>query len=262
VSFVLAAAEESGYEAPGVGDFWQPLIGDGAFAITRASIVVMLSVVLLSAVLLLMTRRLSIVPSKPQMVIEGAYTFVRNSVARDVIGGKEFLPFVPLLFSLFVLILVNNLFGVIPPVQFPTMSRVGFPVALALVVYVVYHWVGVRKKGVKGYFGSFVPHGLPVFVVPFVWVLEFITYFFTRPVTLALRLFGNMFAGHILLILFILGAEYMLEHGSAAIKVAGLFSVVLAFVMTIFEILVQFLQAYVFILLTAVYIQASIADEH
>jgi F-type H+-transporting ATPase subunit a len=196
------------------------------------------------------------------MIIEGAYTFVRNSVARDVIGGKDFLPFVPLLFSLFVLILVNNFFGVFPPIQFPSMSRVGFPVALALVVYVVYHWVGISRKGVKGYFGSFVPHGLPVFVVPLVWVLEFVTYFFTRPVTLALRLFGNMFAGHILLILFILGAEYMLENGTALIKVAGLFSVVMAFVMTIFEILVQFLQAYVFILLTAVYIQASIADEH
>lgn len=262
MSFVLAAAEESGYEAPGVGDFWQPIIGDGPFAITRASLAVMLSVVLIVGVLLFMTRRLSVVPSKPQMMLEGAYTFVRNGVARDVIGGKDFLPFVPFLFSLFVLILVNNLFGVIPLIQFPTMSRFGFPLALALVVYVVYHWVGIKRKGLKGYLASFVPHGLPKPIVPFVWALEFITYFFTRPITLALRLFGNMFAGHILLLLFILGAEYMLVHGSAAIKVAGVLSLVLAFVMTIFEILVEFLQAYVFILLTAVYIQASIADEH
>ena len=106
------------------------------------------------------------------------------------------------------------------------------------------------------------PHGLPVFVVPFVWVLEFVTYFFTRPVTLALRLFGNMFAGHILLLLFILGGEYLLVHSDGLLKLTGVVSLAMGFVMTIFEILVQFLQAYVFILLTAVYIQASIADEH
>jgi len=261
VSFVLAAAE-GGYEAPGVGEFWQPIFGDGAFAITRSSIMIMLSVVLISVVLLTMTRRLSVVPSKPQMMLEGAYTFVRNGVGRDVIGSKDFLPYVPFLFSLFALILVNNLFGVLPLVQFPTMSRFGFPLALALVVYGVYHYVGIKKKGLGGYFASFVPHGLPKAVVPFVWALEFITYFFTRPITLALRLFGNMFAGHILLLLFILGGEYLLVHGSALIKVAGVVSIVMAFVMTIFEILVEFLQAYVFILLTAVYIQASIADEH
>lgn len=262
MSFVLAAAGEGGYEAPGVGEFWQPLIGDGAFAITRAAIVAMLSVVLISTVLLLMTRRLSVVPSKPQMMLEGTYTFVRNAVGRDVIGSKDFLPYVPFLFSLFVLIVVNNFFGVLPIIQFPTMSRVGFPAALALVVYGVYHYVGIKKKGLGGYFASFVPHGLPAPIVPVVWLLEFVTYFFTRPVTLALRLFGNMFAGHILLLLFILGGEYLLVHGSLGLKLAGGFSVIMAFVMTIFELLVEFLQAYVFVLLTAVYIQASIADEH
>src|SRR4051794_2528579 len=148
------------------------------------------SVALISGVLLFMTRRLSVVPTKPQMMLEGAYTFVRNGVGRDVIGSKDFLPYVPFLFSLFALILVNNLFGVIPLIQFPTMSRFGFPLALALVVYGVYHWVGIKRKGLKGYFGSFVPHGLPAVIVPFVWLLEFITYFFTRPITLALRLFG------------------------------------------------------------------------
>jgi F-type H+-transporting ATPase subunit a len=262
VSFVLAAAEEGGYEAPGVGDFWQPLVGDGPFALTRAAIAMVFSVALISGVLLFMTRRLSVVPTKPQMMLEGAYTFVRNGVGRDVIGGKEFLPYVPLLFSLFALILVNNIFGIVPFIQFPTMGRVGFPAALAIVVYFVYHWVGIKRKGLGGYFGSFVPHGLPIFVVPFVWLLEFITYFFTRPVTLALRLFGNMFAGHILLLLFIAGGEYLLVHMDGVMKLTGVFALVMGFVMTIFEILVQFLQAYVFILLTAVYIQASIADEH
>ena len=79
---------------------------------------------------------------------------MRNGVARDIIGSHDFLRFVPLLFSMFVLILVNNLFGVIPPVQFPTMSRIGFPIALTLIVYVIYHYVGIKKHGFVGYFKS------------------------------------------------------------------------------------------------------------
>lgn len=262
MSFVLAAAEESGYEAPSVGDFWQPLIGDGAWAVTRSMFVVAFSVVLIAGVLIFMTRRLSVVPSKSQLMLEGTYNLVRNAVARDIIGAKDFLPYVPFMFTLFVLILVNNLFGIMPVIYFPPMARVAFPAALALIVFFLYHYIGIKKKGLGGYLASFVPHGLPKAMVPFVWFLEFITYFFTRPVTLALRLMGNMFAGHLLLLLFILGGEYLIVHGDGLIKIAGGFSFLMAFVMTIFEILVEFLQAYVFILLTAFYIQASIADEH
>ena len=129
---------------------------------------------------------------------------MRNGLARDIIGSHDFMRFVPLLFSLFLLILVNNLFGVIPPIQFPTMSRIGFPIALTLIVFVVYHAVGIKKNGFVGYLKQHGPAGAAqadraVLIVP----LEFITYFVTRPLTLALRLFGNMFAGHMLLLLFI-----------------------------------------------------------
>jgi len=92
-------------------------------------------------------------------------------------------------------------------------------------------------------------------------VLEVFTFFVTRPLTLALRLFGNMFAGHMLLLLFITGGEYMF-HGGIGLKVAGAGSFVLAFVMTIFEGLIQFLQAYIFTLLAATYIAGALVDEH
>jgi F-type H+-transporting ATPase subunit a len=100
-------------------------------------------------------------------------------------------------------------------------------------------------------------------VLVILFPLELLTYFFTRPVTLALRLFGNMFAGHLLLVLFITGGEYLILHsGVPAYIPVGIFSYIMAFVMTLFEILVEFLQAYIFVLLAALYIAGSLADEH
>lgn len=262
MSIVALAAEGSTYEAPGVISFWQPLFGTGAFAVTRSAVVILLSVALISWLLLAGTRRLTVVPGRAQLATESLYGLVRNGVARDVIGSRDFLKFVPLLFSMFVLILVNNLFGVVPPVLFATMSRIGFPMALALVVFVVYHVVGFRKHGLAGYWKSLVPAGLPVAMVPPIFVLELITDLFTRPVTLALRLFGNMFAGHLLLLLFVTGGDYMIVNGGFGLKLAGGFSFVMAFVMTLFELLVEFLQAYIFTLLAALYIAGALADEH
>jgi F-type H+-transporting ATPase subunit a len=195
-------------------------------------------------------------------VTEGVYNMVRNGVGRDIIGSRDFLKYVPLLFSLFMMILVNNFFGIIPFFQYPTFGRVAFPMALTLFVFVVYHAIGVRKFGVVKYFTNMVPHGLPKGIVPVIFILEVITNFVTRPVTLALRLFGNMFAGHMLLLLFVTGGEYMLFHGTPFLKVAGVGSFILAFVMTAFEGLIEFLQAYIFTLLAATYIAGSLAEEH
>ena len=259
----IAAAEE-GFEAPGVADFWQPLIGDGPWAITRSILVYAFSAAALIALLLYATRRLTLVPSRGQMLTEAVYGFVRNSVARDVIGAKDFLRFVPLLLTLFVVIVTNNVFGIVPVIQFPTMSRVGFPIALTAIVFVLYHALGVRKHGVGGWFVRMaLPPGVPGFVKPLLFLLELLTYFFTRPVSLALRLFGNMFAGHILLLLLILGADYLvLDSGKPLYAVAGVVSYLMAFVMTLFELLVEVLQAYIFTLLAALYIADALADEH
>jgi F-type H+-transporting ATPase subunit a len=251
-----------GYQAPTTEEFYQPLIGDGPWAITRSCVVILLSVALLAWFLLATTRKAAIVPGKGQAMTESIYGLVRNSVARDLIGSHDFLRFVPMLFSMFILILLNNLFGIIPPVQFPTMSRIGFPIALTLIVYVVYHSLAIRKHGVGGYLKSLVPPGLPKAIVPLIFFLEIITFFITRPLTLALRLFGNMFAGHLLLLLFITGGEYMVVHGSIGLKVAGGGSFIMAFVLTIFEGLIEFLQAYIFTLLAATYIAGALADEH
>jgi F-type H+-transporting ATPase subunit a len=262
----IAAAEgDGGFEAPGTEDFFWPVIGgDSNWAITRPMVVMAISVVLLAWFFVTVAGRLTVVPSKRQWVAEQAYGFVRNSIARDVIGAKDFRPYIPLLMTLFTLILFNNVMGVLPFVQFPTMSRIAFPIVLTLIVYIVYHTVAIRRKhGVIGYLKSLVPPGLPLWLRPIMFFLEVLTYFIIRPLTLALRLFGNMLAGHLMLLVFILGGEYLLIHGSSIfIQLSGILGLAFGVVMTFFELLVQFLQAFIFTLLTALYISDAVSEHH
>jgi len=262
VGTLLILADGGGFQAPGPEDFWQPLWGgDSPWAFTRPMLFGAVAFLLLVWWLLYSTRKRAMIPGKAQFVTEAVYGMVRNGVARDIIGSRDFLKYVPLLFSLFTFILVNNLWGIIPPIQFPTMSRIGFPIALSLIVFFVYHIVGMRSMGVGGYFKHMVPPGLPTAIVPIVFFLELLTYFFTRPVTLALRLFGNMFAGHVLLLLCSLGGYYLLFQSGGVIKIAGVAVYLGGVVMTAFEAFVQFLQAYVFTLLSALYIAGSLASQ-
>ena len=140
---LAASGSGDSYETPTPAEFWWPLWGgyDNPWAFTRPSLVLLLSVGLIAWWLVASTRKAAVVPSKGQWITEQVYGLVRNSIAKDVIGSHDFLKFVPLLFTMFTLILVNNLFGIIPPIQYPTMSRIGFPMALTLIVYVVYHVV-------------------------------------------------------------------------------------------------------------------------
>lgn len=257
-----AVLASEGFVPPSAADFWQPLVGDGPFALTRTMVVMVLFTVVIGVLMVVATRRLAVVPARGQWAMEGVYGLVRNTVARDVIGGAHFKPYLPLLLSLFTLILLNNLAGVIPVIQFPTMSRIGFPIALALGVYVVYIGASIRHKGVGGLLRSLVPGGLPFLAIPVVFLLELLTFLVTRPVTLALRLFGNMFAGHILLLLFALGGEYLLLEGGGLLKLVSIPAFLMFFVFTAFELLISFLQAYVFILLASVYIAEVYAEEH
>ncbi len=258
----FASAEGDGeFHTPTPNDFWLPIIGDGTWAITEQMVWMAVSVIVLSVAMVQLSKRAAVVPTKGQWLMEGFYNFTRNGIARDMIGSRDFLRFVPLLFSLFSLILLNNLFGIIPPVMFPTMSKIGFPIALTLVVYVTYHAIGIKKHGLGGYFSHMMPAGLPGWIKPVIFPLELITYFITRPLTLALRLFGNMFAGHMLIVLFVSAGAYFLTQG-VAFKLLSVPTFLMAAVMTLFEGLVQFLQAYVFTLLSASYIAGALADDH
>lgn len=265
---LATAADGEGHFPPAVSDFWQPFwrlgeVGGQSFVITRPMIVATLVFIALSLWLVPIARRASVVPSKGQWLVEQIYDFVRNGVARDMIGTHDFLRFVPLLFALFTFILLSNLAGIIPGIQMPVMARVGFPIALTLIVYVVYHWVGIKKQG--GFFSYIkwmIPPGIPSWLLPLIVPLELMTFFITRPLTLALRLFGNMFAGHMLLVVFIVGGWELFTSGNIGFALVAIPAWIMAIIMTAFEVLIQGLQAFVFTLLAASYIAGALADDH
>jgi len=262
----IAAADGEGFQAPGIESFWWPIFGSDTsnWAFTRPAFVVMASVVIIGLFFVTVAGKLTVVPSKRQWVAEQGYGFVRNTIARDIIGAKDFRQFLPLLLTLFSLILFNNVMGIFPFVQFPSMSRIAFPIVLTLIVYITYHTVAIRRKhGVLPYFKSLVPPGLPGWLKPILFVLEFLTYFVIRPLTLALRLMGNMLAGHLMLLVFILGGEYLLLHGgNLFLKFSGVLSFGFSIGMTFFELLIEFLQAFIFTLLAALYIADAVSEHH
>jgi len=258
----VRSAEGEGFVPPSTKDFQlPPIFGDNVYT-TKPILLVFLSVILISTFFILSARKAAIVPSKFQFAGESVYSFVRENLAKEVIG-HEFMRFVPYLFTLFTFILVNNLFGIIPLIQFPTMSHVSFPYVLALSTYLVFHYVGIRKQGAFKYFKEilFMP-GVPKAAYILITPLEILTFFVVRPLTLSLRLFANMFAGHLLLLVFILGGEYMLNDSLLIMKLFAPFSFLFGIALTFFEFMVQCLQAYIFTLLTALYIAGALADEH
>ena len=257
----LAAAGE-GFQSPTPEIFWQPLFEVGGITVTNQMAWSLIVTVVLGAVMFAMSRKAAVVPSKGQWLLEGFYNFPRNSIARDMIGTKEFRKFVPLIVTLFAMVLFYNLMGIFPLAMSPVNGKVAFPIALTLVVYVVYHWIGLQRHGFVGYLKHMVPSGLPGWIVPVVFVLELSTFLITRPLTLALRLFGNMFAGHMVIFLFVSAGAFFLVDGGLALKALSLPTFLMAGVMFLFEALVQFLQAFVFALLTASYIAGALADDH
>jgi F-type H+-transporting ATPase subunit a len=262
-----------GFTPPGPGDFNLPPIGpDKTFefmgqaqyiGVTKPMLQLVLAAVLVFGFFYLAARKQAMVPGKLQFVGEQAYGFVRNSMGRDIIGSNDFMRFVPYLFALFFFILVNNVFATIPGLQFPTFSRSGMVYSLAALSWIIYNGVGIKKHGFLGYLKlQSVPAGVTGPILGLLIPLEFLSNIVVRPVTLALRLFANMLAGHLLLILFALGGEYLVMEMALQYAPVGILAWLLFIAIAFLELLVQFLQAYVFVLLNAMYISGAVADEH
>ncbi len=258
---------ESGEEfvAPGPNSFdfdAVPLFHLGGLAVTKPMVQLLLGALIVFVFFYAAIRRTSLVPGRLQYAGESAYGMVRNSIGRDIIGSHDFLKFVPYLVTLFFFILINNAFASLPFIQFPTFSRASMAYSLAALSWVIYNAVGIKKHGLLGYLKlQSVPSGVTPLMYPLLVPLEFFSNILVRPVTLALRLFANMFAGHLLLILFSTGGLFLIEYGGIG-YIAGPLAWVLAIAISFLELLVQFLQAYVFTLLNAMYISGSLADEH
>lgn len=264
MSFVSLSGAEGGFVAPGPQSFdLPPVFTVGGVGFTKPMLLLVLAGIVVFWFFYAASRKRAMVPGKLQFAGESMYSSVRNGLARDIIGSKDFRPFVPYLVTLFFFILLNNWWGSIPFIQFPTFSRASMAYALAGMSWVIYNAVGIRRHGFGGYLKlQTVPGGISGPMLLLLVPLEFLSNIVIRPITLSLRLFANMFAGHILALLFATGGEYLLLHATTAVKPVGILAWVMAIAIAFLELLVQFLQAYVFTLLNATYISGALADEH
>jgi F-type H+-transporting ATPase subunit a len=248
------------FEFPPIDELfrWKDIVfKDTPFAINKTSLLVLISSALILIIFIGASRKMKLVPSGMQNVVEATYEFVDKGITRDVIGNDA-TRFTPFLGSLFLFVLFLNIWEIIPGLQFPPTSRIAIPMFLALMVYVLYWFLGFKHQGVKYLTGHLFPPGVPWPLYILLTPIEFIQIAVVRPFSLAVRLFANMMAGHILLTALALLTAYALKN--APIIFLGPFA--LSVGVTAFELLVGFLQAYIFTLLTAVYIADSLHPEH
>lgn len=262
---ILAASSgDGGFEAPSVGEFFPgALLLEGTpFALTRINLIGLLMTGLLSLVLVAAFAKPKFVPSGLQNFAEWAIEGVEKAVVLEVLGakGKKFAPY---LVSMFFTLLAFNLTGIVPLMNLPVTSVIGVPLVFAVISWLVFNIAGIRTLGFGGYLkANLFPPGIPKPIYLLVTPIEFISTFILRPVTLTVRLLANMMAGHLLLVLFFGATWYFLVEAGAAMKAFAIPSYAMGLAFTLFECLVIVLQAYIFTLLTAVYIDGATSAEH
>jgi F-type H+-transporting ATPase subunit a len=231
-------------------------VGGQEIAFTNSSACMLLSVAVIALLMIGGTARRQLVPDRIQSLAELAYEFVASMIRST--AGPEGLQFFPLVFSLFMFICVSNLIGIIP-CAFTVSSHLIVTGALALLVFFIVLFYGLYKNGLK-FFRLFVPSGIPIYILPLVVLIEIIA-FLLKPVSHSVRLFANLLAGHIALKVFA-GFVGML----GALGVFGIFGAVFPLALTValtaLELLVAFLQAYVFAILTCIYLGDAIHPSH
>jgi F-type H+-transporting ATPase subunit a len=253
------------FQAPTTKDFvwpcWGPSVSIGGISFCYNFVFFVLTLAFSATILffVLGLRKPKMVPGKLQLLCESGVDFVRQQVTLQMIG-PEGLPFLAFLSTLFFFIFFGNILEILPGVSFPLNSRIAFPMVMAIVSWVVYNAVGVRKHGFFGYLKIIMfPPGVPLILRPLIALIEFISVILIRPLTLTVRLFANMVAGHFLLAVFFLATLVM---GTAFPYVQGLVPFLFGMVLVGFEIFVSALQAFIFAVLTASYIGGAMAEEH
>jgi F-type H+-transporting ATPase subunit a len=232
-------------------------IGGQEIAFTNSSAYMFASVAIISLLMIGGSAGRQLVPGRIQSIAELSYEFVAGTIRST--AGSEGMKFFPLIFSLFMFICVSNLVGIIP-FTFTISTHLIVTAALALLVFFTVLIYGFYKNGLK-FFRIFVPSGIPIYILPLVMFIEILT-FFLRPVSHSVRLFANMLAGHIALKVFA-GFVAMLGVSLGAIGwVGGVLPLALTVALTALELLVAFLQAYVFAILTCIYLNDAIHPGH
>ncbi len=247
-------------------EFRTPIIEILGFPITRLVFLILLAGLLSVAIIYFGLRKKATRPGKYQLSIESLMTFVRDEIAIGIIGPVG-IKYYPYLMSLFIFILIGNMFEITPFVNFPITSRMAIPLFLALLTWVIFIVAGFKRNGISYLTGIIWPPGVPVALKPLVGLIEFFSTFFVRPFSLAVRLFANLVAGHVMLSLLLTTAFVSISAfvaGDISV-VKGVFGIAwwaLALAIFMFEMIVILLQAYIFTLLSAVYIDTSINVEH
>lgn len=239
----------------------------GTWVFTNYLFFMLIATALTMLVFVIASRKVALVPKGMANAAEAMIEFVRNMCV-DVIGEKEGLKYFPFVATLFFFILFNNIMGLIPGVK-PGTGTISVTATLAMITWIVFVWVGFKKNGGLGYMKSLIPSGvreMPLAAaIPlggFIFLLEFFSTFIIRPITLAVRLFANMYAGHIILGIFSIFVIIGIKSIPGGLIPAAL-SQVMIVLMYAFEVFVAGIQAYVFAILTAVYIGSSVhASEH
>lgn len=240
---------------------WPDVFFEGEpYAINKVAMLYWLSAVIVFAFVFFAGRNFKLVPSGLQSIGESFFGFIRNGIIMQTMG-PEGLLYTPFLGTMFGFIFVCNIWGIIPAVQMPATARMALPMFLALTVWVIFVFVGFKRQGPRYITNTLFPPGVPKAMLPLVAIIEFVSTFLVRPFSIAVRLFANLVAGHLLLVSFAVICAALVESGGLALGILP-FSFGLLVGLTAFELLVCFLQAYIFTILAAVYIGSSMHPEH
>nr|WP_166348748.1 F0F1 ATP synthase subunit A [Phytoactinopolyspora limicola] len=232
------------------------------FEFTRVNMIQVIMTVAIASFFIVAFRNPKVVPRGIQQLGELAVNFVETQIIDSIMGssGRRYLPY---LVTLFFFILAMNLAGVIPFLNLAGSSVVAVPMLMAVIAWVTFNTAGIRKHGFGNYMkANLFPTGVPKPVYVLLTPIEFLSTFILRPVTLTIRLVANMMAGHLMLVLFFSGATYLFLDAEWALKPFGLGAAAMGFFITGFEILIAVLQAYIFTLLTALYIAGAESEHH
>ncbi|MFC7406309.1 F0F1 ATP synthase subunit A [Georgenia alba] len=261
---MLAAShgeESGGFHPPSLADFFPPaLFGDGTiFEFNRVTLVRFIAVAGLVLFFWLAARRTQLVPSRIQSLGEMAVDFVRRGIAEETLGKELGRKYTPMIAVIFFGVLAFNITGVLPFLNLAGSSVIGVPLVFAVVAYVAFVRAGIKAHGTVSFFKEqLFPPGVPWPVYILLAPIELISTFILRPVTLTVRLLANMIAGHLLLVLCFAATHYLFLDAGGALAAAGVITLAGGLAFTLLEVFIAFLQAYVFALLSAVYIQLSV----
>lgn len=263
-TLIANTAEDGGeFHGPSIDEFFPDAVFQiGDLVINRIHLIQFLATAAIVLIFWLGTRRMSVVPGRFQSIVEMGLDFVRVNIAEDLLGKKDGQRFLPILTTIFFMVLFFNITGIIPFLNIAGSAIVAVPLLLAVVSYITFIYAGIRKSPKNFFKNALFPTGVPWPIYIIVTPIELISTFVIRPVTLTLRLLMNMMVGHLLLVLFFSATQFFLFTLGGWWSALAAGSLAFGFVFTLFEILVAVLQAYVFALLTAVYIQLAVAEEH